>query len=599
MGLRMKPSTSIAVTQAAHVQALAHERFVDSFVQQSSRSQLALLLVTGLVVYLWRQSTQSQWPWAWLAAAYAFSLWRFLSTARLVRGSDPLRSTRRIVWMLIGSGALQALPLLSFNHLSDAGRGALTLILVTLATVSVVTTSGFRSVFMAFATPMLLPLAAAWFVQGWLTGQVGIAGLGAMILLFLGFLYAIGRHASAVFMDGCAYRFGEQQLNQELKVALAEADEANRAKTQFLAAASHDLRQPIHSMNVLVAALSLRPLDAPTQEIVGLLGSVNQILSKQLDTLLDISKLDAGVIRADFATCRLDTLVRAHHAVIAPLAAQRGLRMDTQADDATWVHTDAALLTRALSNLTDNALKYTPSGGTVRLIVQRQGGEVLLRIADNGIGIPSDEQERVFREFYQVANVERDRSKGLGLGLSIVRRLCKLLDVTVALDSTPDRGTTVTLTLPLAQPISEAGIGSPAPARPCGLRVLVIDDESMVRDSMRLLLQGLHCEVFLADGALEACEVAAAQTLDLVLSDLRLRGGESGLTVIEAVRALQRNLAAVLITGDTAPERIREAEAAGVPLLFKPVTLDDLIDVMYRRQAVGPSNTAPGVLGSR
>ena len=124
--------------------------------------------------------------------------------------------------------------------------------------------------------------------------------------------------------------------------------------------------------------------------------------------------------------------------------------------------------------------------------------------------------------------------------------------------------------------------------RPRGLRVLVIDDEAMVRDSMRLLLLGLHCEVHLADGVAEARAVAAEHMLDLVLSDLRLRGGESGLAAISAVRVHQPRLAAVLITGDTAPNRIREAEAAGVPLLFKPVTLDDLVDVMQKSRREGP-----------
>ena len=290
--------------RAAQVEALAHQRFVDSFVLQSSRSQLRLLLVAPLMAYLVWEATHSAWSWAWLALIYAFLAWRILFTERLVRVTDPLLRTRRIAYMLFAGGLLQALPLLAFPTMSDAGRGALTLILVTLATVSVITTSGFRSIFMAFAAPMLLPLALAWVVQGWHSGQWSIIGLGAAIFLFTSFLHAIGKHASGVFMESCAYVFGEQQRNQELKAALAEADEANRAKTQFLAAASHDLRQPIHSMNVLVAALSLRPLDATSKEIVGLLGSVNQLLSKQLDTLLDVSKLDAGVIKANLASRR-------------------------------------------------------------------------------------------------------------------------------------------------------------------------------------------------------------------------------------------------------------------------------------------------------
>jgi CheY-like chemotaxis protein len=286
------------------------------------------------------------------------------------------------------------------------------------------------------------------------------------------------------------------------------------------------------------------------------------------------------VIHADLDAFRLDTLVRAHQAAVAPLAAQNGLEITAHLDDNTWVRTDAALLARALSNLTDNALKYTPRGGAVHLIVQRQHTHALLSVADTGIGIPAEEQERVFREFYQVGNVERDRTKGLGLGLSIVRRLCKLLDVELELESVPGRGTTVRLLLPLCPPKVDSGVVAKVQTRPQGLRVLVVDDEITVRESMRLLLQGLQCEVFLADGMREASAMASTHTLDLMLCDLRLRGGENGLKVIQATRAIQPGLHAVLITGDTEPARIKEAQADGVPVLFKPVSLDDLVDVL-------------------
>ena len=566
--------------QVAQVQALAHQRFVASFLLQSSRSQLALMPVNALMAFVWHQALPGWAPWLWLSLAYAVALWRHFCTAGLVSGPDPQQSFRRIGWMLLASGLVQSAPLWSFTSLSDAGRGTVTLILITLATVSVVTTSGFKAVFMAFALPLLVPLSIAWVVQGVSSGQTATVGLGAVIVLFVAFLHVVGKHASTVFVESCAYRFGEQQMNLELTRALNVADEANRSKTQFLAAASHDLRQPIHSMNVLVAALSLRPLDSPTKEIVALLGSVNQTLSKQLDTLLDVSKLDAGVIQAEFAANRLDALVRAHHAAIGPLAAQRGVHLELEVDTDLWVHTDGALLVRALSNLSDNALKYTPRGGTVLLQAKAQGQAVLLCVADNGIGIAAEEQERVFREFYQVGNVERDRSKGLGLGLSIVRRLCLLLKITLQLESAPGRGTAVTLTLPRAEPLPPVILVSANQNQPRGLRVLVVDDEAMVRDSTRLLLQELQCTVHLADGVAEAGRLAATHPLDLVLSDLRLRAGESGLAAIEAVRLYQPQVPAVLITGDTAPDRIREAQSAGVPLLFKPVTLDDLVAVL-------------------
>jgi signal transduction histidine kinase/ActR/RegA family two-component response regulator len=572
---------SAAQAQKSAVDGLAHERFVEAFLSQSSRSQLAIIPVSALVAYLWFEPTRSAWPWLWWMLVCAFSLWRYWYTAAVVRSPDAVRTTRRITWLLLASGTLLALPLLAFHQLTELGRGILTLVLVGTATASVITTWGFRNVFMAFATPMLAPLAAAWLLMGGMTQQFTRVGLGLVILLFLWFLRYVGQHASTVFLEGCAYRFGEQQLNQELKLALARADEANSAKTQFLAAASHDLRQPIHSMNVLVAALSLRTLDASSQEIVGLLGSVNQVLSKQLDTLLDISKLDAGVVHAELDACCLDALVHAHQATITPLAAQSGLSVTASIDNDVWVRTDAALLTRALSNLTDNAIKYTPRGGSLHLTVQRLGDQALLAVHDSGIGIAEPEQERVFREFYQVGNVERDRTKGLGLGLSIVRRLCKLLNVEVKLQSAPGQGTAVSLVLPLCAP-KVGVVDSVLSTRPHapGLRVLVVDDEDTVRESMRLLLQGLGCRVFIADGLAQAQALVREQTLDILLCDLRLRGGENGLHVIQCLRGVQADLPAVLITGDTEPARIKEAQAAGVPLLFKPVSLDDLIDVL-------------------
>jgi signal transduction histidine kinase/CheY-like chemotaxis protein len=562
--------------------ALAHERFVASFLEQTLRSQVRLLGSSAVVAYLWVRSGGGAGAVAWLLAVLVLVAWRHFKTHSFVRRPIAAQSTRRIAWLLGATGLLLSVPVVGFGAMDVFARSTLTMILLVVATVSVVTTSGFRNVFMAFALPQVLAAALAWAWLAWLQADMAYLLLAMLIGLYLSFLHGLAKHASAVFMDSCAYRLGEQQRNQELQQALAAAFEANQAKTQFLAAASHDLRQPIHSMNVLVAALSLRPLDASSKEIVTLLGSVNQLLSKQLDTLLDISKLDAGIVRAEPAPCRLDLIVQAHHGALAAVAAQQGVRLELDADTPLWVHTDAALLGRALSNLSDNALKYTPTGGSVRLGLLRRGDQAVLSVADTGIGIAAQEQARVFREFYQVANAERDRSKGLGLGLSIVSRLCALLKVQLALQSQPGQGTTVTLTLPLCAPgVADADPALGAAAQHT-LTVLVVDDEVMVRESMRLLLQALGCTVHLAEGLAQAEAAALSQPLDLVLSDMRLRSGESGLAAVAAVRKHQPKVHAVLVTGDTAPDRIREARAAGLPLLFKPTTLNDLLAVLPR-----------------
>jgi len=277
---------------------------------------------------------------------------------------------------------------------------------------------------------------------------------------------------------------------------------------------------------------------------------------------------------------RLGSVVRAYHATNLPIAQELGLALELVCDDDVAVNSDASLLSRALWNIVDNALKYTPRGGHVRLIVRREGPDAVLQVIDDGIGIAPEEHDRVFREFYQVGNIERDRQNGLGLGLSIVRRLCALLGAKLALDSRLGVGTTITLRLPCVAVKRDAFDTGASRASSLGLNVLVVDDEALVRESMRHLLIGLNCRVHLADGPAAAEALARDHAIDIVLADFRLRDGESGLDAIRRVRALRPSAVAALITGDTAPDRIRDAENAGVPLLFKPVTLDKLIDVM-------------------
>jgi CheY-like chemotaxis protein/nitrogen-specific signal transduction histidine kinase len=423
-----------------------------------------------------------------------------------------------------------------------------------------------------------------------------------LVLIYLAFLVGVAKQQAAVFEDSCRIRFAEKKLNAQLQRALENESEAHRAKTHFLAAASHDLRQPIHSMNVLVAALSMRPLDERGQQITQLLANVNKTLAAQLDALLDISRLDAGTVEVAHRLQHLDRLVTEHFQLMENAARDRGLRCSLQVDGPVPVWTDPGLLLRVISNLTDNAIKYNRQEGEVRLRVWREGDQACLSVADTGIGIAQAEQPKVFREFYQVDNVERDRTKGLGLGLSIVQRLSALLDIQVALASTAGQGTEITLRMPLAAragapgaPAATTGEGSAGQA-PSGLRVLVVDDDAQVRQSMELLLTEVGCQVYLATGTAQACEIARRHTLDVLLSDMRLLAGDDGLKVLQSVRALQPGLPAVLITGETGPEQLRLAQGAGVPLLHKPVDLDALRSVLPSGARLAWPATKPPVM---
>lgn len=403
-------------------------------------------------------------------------------------------------------------------------------------------------------------------------------GMGVLITLYLGFLVGLGRDAFRLFDSSCRIRFAENSLNHRLTLALEEARLAGQAKTRFLAAASHDLRQPLHTIGVLLAAMGLRKLDTRSQEIVQMLGVVSQSLSGQLDGLLDISKLDAGIVQPELKVQRLDQLVQAHVAVQAAIAEDKGLYMRAHCNAPVLVMTDAHLVQRVLGNLTSNALKFTTSGG-IDVALTTQDGRAVLEVADTGIGIAPEHQVLVFQEFYQIGNAERDRSQGLGLGLAIVQRMCGLLGIQLHLESKPGQGSRFTLNLPLAEapPVEALPAGPPLAVVQPGMAVLVVDDEVGIRQGMRLLLEELGCYALLADGVAQAREHAHTHKIDMVISDCRLRHADTGFDVVRQVRDVHPCAYALLISGDTAPDRLQQAQAEGIPMLHKPVTLAALL----------------------
>jgi CheY-like chemotaxis protein/anti-sigma regulatory factor (Ser/Thr protein kinase) len=246
------------------------------------------------------------------------------------------------------------------------------------------------------------------------------------------------------------------------------------------------------------------------------------------------------------------------------------------------VQTDRLLLERIVRNLTDNAIKYTDAG-SVRLGVARAGDDVVVSVADTGRGIPASEHARVFEEFYQLDNPERDRTRGFGLGLSIVKRLADLLDIRLDMESAPGAGTTFRLHLAVAPGgAATAALPAATASRLNGLHVLVVDDEGQVRLGMKTLLEGMGCRATLVDSTQRAVAAAERDRPDIVVADFRLRGEDDGIAAVRSLRALYPELPAILLSGDTAPDRLREAETAGIALLHKPVVVADLAQAIAR-----------------
>jgi signal transduction histidine kinase len=377
------------------------------------------------------------------------------------------------------------------------------------------------------------------------------------------------------------------RLFRETNEKSRQLELANLAKSRFLAAASHDLRQPLHTLSLYSASLKLHAPDGATGEIAGHINKALAALSVLVDSLLDISKLDAGAVQPELQSVGLSGLVERIAADYRPVARDKRLAFRVAAAE-VWVKTDPVLLERLVRNLVDNAFKYT-AAGSVTLAAESDETTVRITVRDTGAGIPAAERERIFEEFYQIGNPERDRSQGLGLGLAIVRRLAQLLGLHIELESEAGRGSTFAVTMPCVLE-QRAAAAVPAPAaqavlNPRGLdgaRVLVIDDEPEVRAGMRTLLQHLGCRVAVCGGYAEAERLLDDQALevDLIVADFRLRQHENGIDTVRRLRARLGEVPALLVSGDTAPERLREAQSSGLPLLHKPVSAEKLTQTM-------------------
>ncbi|CAA7614594.1 putative Histidine kinase [Candidatus Terasakiella magnetica] len=368
---------------------------------------------------------------------------------------------------------------------------------------------------------------------------------------------------------------------RRMEAALFEAKEAaeaaSHAKSRFLAVASHDLRQPVQALNLYANVLAGRDLGPEEAAIVERVRRSALSVATLLDSLLDISKLDAGVVNPQVRPVPLGVILDNLWQDYCPGAEAAGVSLSVVAGG-QWVTTDPSLLERILQNLVSNAIRYTPAGGKVLVGCRRRGQRLALQVWDSGIGIPANKQAEIFEEFTQLPQRGQDRSQGLGLGLAIVRRLSELLHHPMEVRSVPGKGSVFQVTLPRA-PACEAPC---APASFTGLvqpgdRVLVVEDVAEVRDGLVLQLEDWGLTALAAADEETALAIGASQTLDGIIADFRLHGATTGIILARRLLACGgRVIPVVLLTGDTEPERLREAMDSGFHLLHKPVNPDIL-----------------------
>ncbi len=365
-----------------------------------------------------------------------------------------------------------------------------------------------------------------------------------------------------------------KRVESQLRQAMEEAKQANVAKSRFLAAASHDLRQPIQALGLLNAALAYEVDDPSLKEIISNMGHAIDAMRSVLDGLLDISKLEAGVVTPEFSVFPIAPLIDRIIGELSFEAHAKGLELRAVLSSA-YVRSDRDLLERIVQNFASNAIRYTKAG-RVLIGCRRRGEKLHLQIWDTGPGIGADQQERIFEEFYQLDNPARDRSKGLGLGLAIVERLAQLLGHPIEVRSEPGLGSMFSVVLPV-----EAGDGmvvderDPLPMIELdGKRILVLDDDEAVVDATMALLSRWGAEVtgaLTADDALRSA-TAVDQRPDLVIVDYVLSDGETGTDVIRRLdETLGFSVPRIVISGDVSTRMITEVRSAGSVLLHKPV----------------------------
>lgn len=537
-------------------------------------------LVATVVVAMLYGRTSLNVLLSWLAAVYVLSLCRF-ALWRWFRHVNPgVLDMRRWRRLAISAGAASGLLW---------GAGTIVLhdptslphqLFVLLATTGI----GFTSTYM---TAPLMPAFLAYVVPSYVLSSLPFlldrdrfhVLIGILTLLVLPLIIQFARGVSRAFLESVHVRLENMQLLTELREQKEAAEEANVAKSRFLAVASHDLRQPLHALGLFVQALQESSIAADERHLVGNIRRSVDAMEELFDALLDISRLDAGMVRPRVETFSLASVFERLTFEFGPLARQKGLALRAVSTSA-YIRTDPTLFERIMRNLVSNAVRYTDRGD-VLIGCRREGEQVRVEVWDTGRGIPADRHREIFREFSQLEAAGSADRKGLGLGLAIVDRLSRLLGHEVRLRSHPGKGSVFSISV--SRGLEDEAIANPAVEYTTafdlsGGLILVIDAEPAVRQAMEALLTRWNCDVVTAASGPEMMSKLSTlhRVPSLIMSDYRpsvAAGVNPALAAIEMLRGeFNSEIPALLLTGDPRTgSAAGDQDVAGLPVLQKPL----------------------------
>ncbi|MDX8387783.1 MAG: ATP-binding protein [Ghiorsea sp.] len=547
------------------------EAMIRSYTDQALKTEVVGLL-TGMMMalFFWNDAHQHQlviWLLILVSGPFIHHVFihRFLCDKL---NTKQIRNGIELFWF--ASGCLWGwLILICLDATSSVNVAILTGLTAGMLAGAFPGASMLRFAYILFATPLCLIYSFVMFPA---TGA-DLSIMALLGLIMLGLMLMISRQLNHDFKQSITLRFENIELVEKLK-------KTNADKTRFLASASHDLRQPHQALGLFLESLDHLESDATKKGIIGKTKQAFQSMSGLLDQLLDISKIDSGTMHPEMKAIALQPFL--HHMIMEYMekAEQQGLELRLRPTDAV-VYADPAMLRRIVSNLLSNAVRYTNQGG-ILVGVRRRHLNWRLIVCDTGRGIPDEDKDHIFQEFIQLENPERDREKGLGLGLAIVRRLSEMMEAKVSVHSVQNSGTCFSLELAEAN-ISEVSKETVRHIDDVtglvGLHVAIVDDDKIAREGLATLLKvwGCNVQAFVSGEACVEHLTTSAWLPDKLIVDYRLRENTTGVGVIQQIhRCCEVEVPALVITGDTAPDRIKEAEQGGFPLLHKPVSAERL-----------------------
>jgi two-component system, sensor histidine kinase len=563
----------------------------------ASKIPLGVVLISVLLLSGTLSSVHPLLPIVWFIAVLVLLLWRIFVIGRFRKGNfDSSRMREWLSAFTIMNGLTMGVGVFCFMYWYSQQWQAIASMLIVGMVAGAVPATAFRKyLFTLYTIPVVAAMTFGWALFGKTDPPLLNLLIAALFPLYLWIFVEFVGASEAKAKEGFKMRYENLRLVEELSLQQQEtirerdvAQKANLAKARFLASASHDLRQPLQTIAMYNAALSLKKLDQESQLLLKNSMSATASLTSLLNALLDVSQLDTNMIKPTFRAVDLSAKLRRLTEEFMQLASHHHKKFINKVPDGICVFADPILIERIIRNLVDNAFKHGARTQVVISVTRLQEDRIQLEVYDDGFKIPLSEQEAIFEEFYQLKNPARDRAQGLGLGLAIVRRVASLMNISCTLKSDAN-GTTFSLVLARINHISStAPLTTPEPASDVldGKRILVLDDDPGVRDSLEALLNAWGCLTDKADSTAHALELIQHHSYMALLIDFRLGNSQDGLEFLDQNSELLNSTATIMITGDASSDpRLIELKTT-LPIMRKPIdpvelkrTLIDIVEL--------------------